>query len=186
LTVAKLYPRKGIDILLQAISKLGMRAQDVLFAIAGDGPDEQALKQRARDLHIEHRVLFLGEIRRRDVPALVKDCEFFVLPSRSEPFGLVLLEAMTFGKAVIATNVGGIPEFVVEGFNGFLVPSEDSDALAERIAFCIENPDVRKRIGRNGLSVVEARYDYHTLVLRYERLYESIRGNRECCISCDD
>jgi len=186
LTVAKLYPRKGIDILLQAISKLGTSAQDMLFAVAGDGPDEQVLKQNARDLNIEHRVLFLGEIRRRDVPALLKDCEFFVLPSRSEPFGLVLLEAMTFGKAVIATNVGGIPELVVEGFNGLLVPSEDSDALAEKIEFCIENPDVRKEMGRNGLSVVETRYDYDTLVLRYERLYESIRENKECCLTCDD
>ena len=62
LTVAKLYPRKGIDILLQSISKLGARAQDCYFAIAGDGPDEQVLKQMARDLRIEHRVVFLGEI----------------------------------------------------------------------------------------------------------------------------
>jgi glycosyltransferase involved in cell wall biosynthesis len=186
LTVAKLYPRKGIDVLLEAIGKLDPKAQDMLFAIAGDGPDEQALKQKARHMGIEHRVLFLGEIRRRDVPGLLKDCEFFVLPSRSEPFGLVLLEAMTFGKAIIATDVGGIPEFVIDGFNGLLVPSGDSDALAKKIEFCIENSDVRTRIGRNGLSVVGARYDYDTLVLRYERFYESLRTNKECCIRCDD
>ena len=183
LTVAHLYPRKGIDILLQAISKLGTRVQDLYFAIAGNGPDEQVLKQRARDLRIEHRVVFLGEIRSKDIPALVKNCEFFVLPSRSEPFGIVLLEAMTFGKAIIATNVGGIPEFVVEGFNGLLAPSEDSTALAEKIGLCIENQDLRERIAKNGLSVVENQYDYGALILRYERLYEAILGSKESSTS---
>jgi len=176
LTVAKLYPRKGIDVLLESISKLGTRTQDLCFAIAGDGPEEQVLQQRARDLGIEERVVFLGEIENKDIPALLKECEFFVLPSRSEPFGIVFLEAMTFGKAIVATNVGGIPEFVVDGFNGLLVPSEDSDALAETIELCIENQDTRERLGRNGLSVVETQYDYDALILRYERLYETILG----------
>jgi glycosyltransferase involved in cell wall biosynthesis len=63
---------------------------------------------------------------------------------------------------------------VVDGFNGLLVPSEDSDALAEKIELCIENPDVRERLGHNGLSVVETRYDYPALIFRYERLYETI------------
>ena len=181
LTVAKLYPRKGIDILLQSISKLGTRAQDLCFAIAGNGPEEQMLKQRARDLRIEQRVVFLGEIENKDIPALLKDCEFFVLPSRSEPFGIVFLEAMTFGKVIVATNVGGIPEFVVDGFNGLLVPSEDSDALAEKIELCIENQDLRERLGRNGLSVVETQYDYGALILRYDRLYETILRNKVSC-----
>ena len=101
----------------------------------------------------------------------------------SEPFGIVFLEAMTFGKAIIATNVGGIPEFVVEGFNGLLVPSEDSDVLAEKIELCIENQDVRERLGRNGLSVVETQYDYGALILRYEWLYETILGNKGSCTS---
>jgi hypothetical protein len=174
LTVAKLYPRKGIDILLESISKLGPKIHDVCFAIAGDGPEEHALQQRARELGIEQRVVFLGDIENKDIPALMKTCEFFVLPSRSEPFGIVFLEAMTFGKAIVATNVGGIPEFVVDGFNGLLVPSEDSDALAEKIELCIENQAVRERLGRNGRSVVETQYDYAALILRYERLYETI------------
>jgi glycosyltransferase involved in cell wall biosynthesis len=176
LTVAKLYPRKAIDILLESISKLGPRTHDVCFAIAGNGPEEQALQQKARELRIEKQIVFLGEIENKDIPALLKKCEFFVLPSRSEPFGIVFLEAMTFGKAIVATNVGGIPEFVVDGFNGLLVPSEDSDALAEKIELCIENQDVRERLGHNGLSVVETRYDYPALIFRYERLYETILG----------
>lgn len=183
LTTAKLYPRKGIDILLQAISKLETKVPDLRFAIAGDGPDEQMLKQMAHDLRIEHRVMFLGDIRSKDIPALVKNCEFFVLPSRSEPFGIVLLEAMTFGKAIIATKVGGIPEFVQDGFNGLLVPSEDSEALAAKIDLCIEDHDLRERIGKNGLSVVENQFNYGALILRYERLYETILGSKESCSS---
>ncbi|MGQ0811830.1 MAG: glycosyltransferase family 4 protein, partial [Nitrospiraceae bacterium] len=127
LTVAKLYERKGLDTLLHTIQKLGPAANGYRFVIAGDGPLEQMLKQLAVDLHIERRVIFFGEVRSEDIPSLLQHCEFFVLPSRSEPFGIVLLEAMTFGKGIVATRVGGIPEFVVDGVNGLLVPPEDSD-----------------------------------------------------------
>lgn len=183
LTTAKLYPRKGIDILLEAISKVETNVPDLRFAIAGNGPEEQMLKQMAQDLRVEDRIMFLGDIQSKDIPALVKNSEFFVLPSRSEPFGIVLLEAMTFGKAIIATKVGGIPEFVIDGFNGLLVPSEDSEALAAKIDLCIEDHDLRERIGKNGRSVVENQYDYGALILQYERLYESIIGSKESCSS---
>jgi glycosyltransferase involved in cell wall biosynthesis len=93
-----------------------------------------------------------------------------------EPFGIVLLEAMTFGKAIVATMAGGIPEFIQDGHNGLLVAVEDSEALAESIDTLVRDKDLRDRIGQNGLMVVEQKYDYDKLVIRYEELFrEQIR-----------
>jgi glycosyltransferase involved in cell wall biosynthesis len=125
LTVAKLYDRKGIDILLRAIEKVKSSLGSCRFLIVGDGPEEAALKQLASDLQVADRVVFVGDVPNTMIPSLLRDCDFFVLPSRSEPFGIVLLEAMTFGKAILATRAGGIPEFVTNGINGVLVPSEN-------------------------------------------------------------
>jgi glycosyltransferase involved in cell wall biosynthesis len=89
-----------------------------------------------------------------------------------EPFGIVLLEAMTFGKAIVATKAGGIPEFIQDGHNGLLVDVEDSYALAEGIDRLIRDKDLRERIVRNGRMVVEVQYDYDKLMIRYEELFE--------------
>jgi glycosyltransferase involved in cell wall biosynthesis len=176
LTVAKLYPRKGLDILLRAIHTLKSAHCRYRFVIVGDGPEESRLKSMATELGIESMVLFAGDIKNDIVPALFKHCAFFALSSRVEPFGIVLLEAMTFGKAIVATKAGGIPEFIQNGHNGLLVDVEDSYALAEGIDRLIRDKDLRERIGRNGHMVVEEQYDYDKLMIRYEELFkEQIR-----------
>ena len=176
LTVAKLYPRKGLDVLLRAIRRLKLSDCRYRFVVVGDGPEEGRLKSMAKELDIESIVLFLGDIQNDTVPALFKHCAFFALSSRAEPFGIVLLEAMTFGKAIVATTAGGIPEFIQDGHNGLLVAVEDSHALAEKIDRLLRDKDLRERIGRNGRMVVEAQYDYDKLVIRYEELFkEQIR-----------
>ena len=174
LTVAKLHDRKGLDILLQAVHKIKSKVIGYQFVIAGDGPEEARLRKMSVDLKVDDIVLFLGEVQGQDIPGLISQCEFFLLPSRSEPFGIVLLEAMTFGKAIVATNVGGIPEFVTTGQNGILVPSCDSDSLASEIEHMLADKELRSRLGVNGLQLVEQQYDYRNLVVRYEQLFENI------------
>lgn len=174
LTVAKLFPRKGLDVLLRAIRKLRHLPPGYQFIIAGDGPEEAELKQLASRLGLETVVTLTGSVKRENIPALLRECEFFVLPSRSEPFGIVVLEAMAFGKAVIATRVGGIPEFVTDSSNGLLVPPEDSDALADRIQLLLDDETLRHRLGRNALETVESRYDRRIVSGRYEELFASI------------
>ena len=178
LTVAKLYPRKGLDVLLRAIHVLSSSSAQCQyrFVIAGEGPEESRLKAMAAELGIESMVLFAGDVKNEIIPALFKQCAFFVLSSRVEPFGIVLLEAMTFGKAIVATTVGGIPEFIRDGYNGLLVPVEDSQALAAGIDKLIRDKDVRERIGNHGRMIVEEQYDYDKLVVQYEELFrEQIR-----------
>lgn len=174
LTVAKLYERKGIDILLQAIKQVKDCLEGHSFLIVGDGPEETRLKKMAGDLGVDDHVVFAGDISNTVIPSLFKDCRFFVLPSRSEPFGIVLLEAMTFGKAILATRVGGIPEFITDGMNGVLVPSEDPESLAHQIRIFIQREDLTERIGKNGLAVAEEVYDYRSIIKKYEDLFDSI------------
>lgn len=174
LTVAKLYERKGIDILLEAVAHVKQRLGGHRFLIVGDGPEEGKLKRMAVDLRIDSHVVFLGDVPSREVPVLFQNCEFFVLPSRSEPFGIVLLEAMTLGKAIVATRVGGIPEFIKDGDTGLLIEACDSQALAENILRLLQDHELRSRLGKNGLQWVEARYDYRKLILRYEELFQGV------------
>ncbi len=173
LTVAKLYPRKGLDVLLQALCQVKSKVAGYCFVIAGDGPEDARLKQMAVDLKVNDIVLFLGEVPNSDIPKLLSKCEFFLLPSRSEPFGIVLLEAMAFGRAILATNVGGIPEFVVNGQSGVLIPSCNSDVLASEIVQMLDDEEARRRLGMNGLKWVE-QFDYPILVLKYEQLFETV------------
>jgi glycosyltransferase involved in cell wall biosynthesis len=174
LTVAKLYERKGLDILLEAVSRANGRLAGHRFLIVGDGPEESKLKHLAADLGIDQHVTLPGEVPSREIPELFQYCEFFVLPSRSEPFGIVLLEAMTLGKAIVATRVGGIPEFIKDGDTGLLVESGDSQALSEGILRLIQDQELRARLGKNGLQFVETGYDYCNLILRYEELFQRI------------
>ena len=178
LTAAKLYPRKALDVLLQAISRIMHSVEGCQFVIAGDGPEEGRLREMAKAPKVDELVRFVGDIPNDEIPAWFSRCELFVLPSRSEPFGIVLLEAMTFGKAIVATRVGGIPEFVTHGFNGLLVPSEDSDALAESIRILLVDKELRSAIGRNGLERVEKEFNVKSLMGKYESLFESIRSAR--------
>ncbi len=174
LTVAKLYKRKGIDVLLQALSRISDRLGTMQVLIVGDGPEREGLERSAAELGLLSIVRFVGDVPNAQVPAYFRDCEFFVLPSRSEPFGIVLLEAMTFGKAIVATRVGGIPEFVTDGEAGLLVPAEDADALATAILHLLEDTLYRERIGQRGLSLVDRTYDYPQLVHQYEDVYSTV------------
>ncbi|HZM87392.1 MAG TPA: glycosyltransferase, partial [Blastocatellia bacterium] len=179
LTVAKLRPHKGQDILLRAIKKLGAAAAGYRFVIVGDGPAAEAFKQLASQLGIADAIVFTGELQLHVICKLYEDCEFFVLPSRVEPFGIVLLEAMVFGKAVLATNVGGVKEFVHDGDNGVLVEPDNSDALAEQIGRLIVDRELRSRIGQNGRRLIEEKYDYGSVIRKYESLFQSFHGSRQ-------
>jgi glycosyltransferase involved in cell wall biosynthesis len=176
LTVAKLYPRKAIEVLLRAISGLGELPGKWRFVIVGDGPEEQHLRELASRLRIADRVVFTGELTLQDTAGLHERCEFFVLPSRSEPFGIALLEAMAFGKAVVATRVGGIPEFVRDGQNGILVEADDSDALGAAMTRLLKDPALRARLGAEGYRTADGPYNYAQIIHEYERCFRRVLG----------
>lgn len=147
-TVARLAPQKGLPVLLQTVRVLVNCGRRVRLVVAGSGEDEAALRRQADQLGLRERVRFVGQVD--DVAALIRSFDLFVLPSRWEGFGLVLLEAMAQSCPIVATCVGGIPEVVADGETGLLVPPEDVGALANAIGALIDDPSRRHALGRAG------------------------------------
>lgn len=126
LVPARFHPVKGHEILLQALNQHESRLESCIFLLAGEGPIEEQLKAKVRTLRLQERVKFIGF--RADIPALAAYCRFTVLPSYNEGVPFVLLEAMAAGKAVIATDVGGVKE-VVDSSCGYVVRPGDPEEL---------------------------------------------------------
>jgi len=145
--IGRLVPQKGFDVLLHAFALADLPYYDLV--LAGEGEERQSLKALARELKIQRSVRFFGRAEREEVVALFKNCEFFVLPSRLEPMGIVNLEAMSAGKAVIASRVGGVPELVGPN-TGVLVPPGDAPALAQAMQTLADDADLREKLGHAG------------------------------------
>jgi L-malate glycosyltransferase len=175
--VAHLIPWKGHRHLLAAVAQLQSRFPNLyclcvggeILQFAGQKADLQAESQR---LGVANRVFFTGQ--RDDVAQIMNAFDFLVVPSEHEPFGLVLVEAMALGKAVIATRSGGIPEIVSEGETGVMVPVADSVALAEKIAHYLDHPDLVRRDGEAGYRRVESCFTLTTMAEKFAALYGEI------------
>ena len=126
--VANLYPAKGLDTLLYAISRSSRELTDTVFLILGDGPEKTRLWELRRRLNLQNNVLFLGAVPRAS--ELMPAFDLLVLPSRKEGLPYALIEAMQSGVPVLAAAVGGIPSLIADGVNGRLVPPDDPAALA--------------------------------------------------------
>jgi glycosyltransferase involved in cell wall biosynthesis len=160
---------KGQTFLLKAIALVVRESRNVIFLIAGRGEEEVRLRKEAAELGISEYVLFLGY--RSDVPELLDIMDVFVLPSLSECLPLCLLEAMAAGVPIISSDVGGIPEIIVDGENGYLVKPGQPSLIAEKILLLLESEEKRRRIGRLGLEVVRKRFSMGKMIRRYEELY---------------
>lgn len=169
--------QKGFDVLLRASALLWRTrrwGEDLI--LAGDGPEHAALESLAKDLGISSRVHFTGRVDRKQTAALFAGCKLLVVPSRHEPFGIVNLEAMACGKAVVATRVGGVPEVVRHGETGWLVPPEEPAALAAAIAQLLENRSQCEQFSLRAREVAKS-YDWSRLADRYEEIYRSVARN---------
>ncbi|MDX2193209.1 MAG: glycosyltransferase family 4 protein [Gemmatimonadales bacterium] len=152
LAVSQLIRAKGLDVALAALAQ--MRTTDARLALVGDGPERAALEQRADALGVRARVDFLGV--RNDVERLLVEADALVHPARwQEAFGYVLAEAMACGRPVVASATGGVPEIVVDGETGFLVPPEDPAALASALDR-LTDAALRARLGEAGRARAEA------------------------------
>jgi glycosyltransferase involved in cell wall biosynthesis len=140
LAVGRLTPVKGMDVLLDALRICRTRGITMPLVIIGDGPERETLAHKTRAHGLQDQIHFVGARTQPEVRQALRACLFVVVPSRQESFGLTVLEAQSCGKAVIASNVGGIPELVCDGVTGWLVPPEDSKALAEALTAAVNNP----------------------------------------------
>jgi glycogen(starch) synthase len=147
LAVGRLTPVKGMDVLLDALRICRANGITTPLVLIGDGPERETLAHKTRAHGLQDQIHFVGACTQQEVRQAMRACLFVVVPSRQESFGLTVLEAQSSGKAVIASNVGGIPELVCDGITGWLVPPEDSQALAERLIVAVNNPAQCEELG---------------------------------------
>lgn len=176
-SVGRFVAVKGYAHLVDAAAALERARPGVHWVLAGDGELRPALEAQARRLGLGGRIHFTGW--RDDVPALVAQGDLFVLPSLEEPFGRVLIEAMAMGKAVVATAAGGVPEIVVEGETGLLVPPGDPEALAAAVRALLDDAPRGARLGAAGRRRAETVFSLAGHVAAVERVYgEALGGLR--------
>ena len=168
--VARLEPEKGHPTLLEAWPGVLRAVPDAYLLIVGEGSRRDALEAEARQLRVAHRVVFTG--RRDDVPAVTAALDVAVLPSYREAQGLTILEAMALSRPVVASDVGGIPEMVVDGVTGLLVPPHDAEALTAAIVRLLTDHPFADMLGRAGHDLVHDRFCIEQMVSAVESIYE--------------
>lgn len=177
LTIAQARPEKGLEYLIRAIPEIVTLYPDTHFAFCGGGPLQDDLTALAESLGVGGNVHFLGV--RNDVPALLNDSYASVLPSLADPLPLAVLEAMAMKKAVVGTRADGIPEMVVHGSTGFLVPPGDPAALASSLIELLRDPAQAAKMGEMGRFRVEEEFELNARVLSEIKIYEDyLAGNR--------
>lgn len=173
-TVARLVPLKNIDLLIEVSLKLFLIYPNLRVVVIGGGPLLNHFKRKAEKL--KERIKFLGEIN--NARELLNIFDIFVLPSLSEGMPIAVLEAMATGLPVVATNVGGVSEVVEDSQTGFLVPSGNSNIMAEAIIKILNNPELAKTMGEEGKKRVKEKFSLEKMVNDYEFLYEEHFKNR--------
>ena len=171
LMIARLHEEKGHRYLFAAVPEVLARLPDVTFLLVGDGPHREEMEADVRTRGLQRVVRFLG--RREDVPELIALAAVLVLPSLAESFGFVLAEAMSFGKPVVASAIGGIPEVVTDGETGILVPPANPGRLADALCRLLTDRDLAGRMGENGRRSV-GRFQFPEMMRGYEAVYRRI------------
>jgi len=171
--IGRHVPQKGFDLLLRAFDAAGDVGHDLL--LAGDGAEHANLRQLAQSLTARDRIKFLGRMSHDRAVECFAGCSFFALPSRQEPQGIVNLEAMAAGKAVLASRVGGVPEIVLDGQTGILAAADDTDAWIAAIRRLCSDPELRSRLGAAGRARAMD-FDWKEIAPQYLKAYASAIG----------
>lgn len=175
IVVARLQPIKDHETLLNALAILKRDGLELNLLVVGDGKERARLEALVPALGLDPaRVRFLGF--RTDVPDLLTAADLFVLSSLQEGLPLAMLEAMSQRLPVVATSVGGVPEVIVPGENGFLVPKKSAAQLAAALARVACSPELAARLGAAGEQLVRERYSFAGMAAAYEDLYRRVLG----------
>jgi len=174
-TVGNIRRVKGHDIFIKAAALVARRFPEVSFSIAGDVLEEHyfaELQALVRDLNLVDRFHFSGGVA--DLRQYLCAADIFVLPSRSEGFSNAIIEAMAASLPVVATNVGGNAEAVIDGVNGFIVRSEDTEALAEAIERLLSNPQLAKDMGAAGKALAAEKFTTDAMMNKITNVYRTL------------
>ncbi len=174
--IGRMTAVKRTDDVLVAFRRLLDRGTDACLCLVGDGPDRERVERQAAELGIIRRCLFLGY---QDTGApFYAAFDALLLPSGNEGTPVSAIEALAAARPVVATRVGGVPDVVRDGEDGFLVEPGDVDALADRLALLARAPDLRRRMGEAGQVRVRSRYAVERMLDDTDRLYRALLAGR--------
>jgi len=178
-TIANVRPVKGIDVLIRAAAIVCKELPQARFIVVGEVIDRTCLDELRtliRALRLEDNILFWG--RSDDVLSILRLSTLFCLLSRSEGFSNAILEAMAASLPCVVTDVGGNPEVVEEGHNGFLVASEDAETAAARILMLLRHPERAYQMGELGRKTIATRFTVEAMVAKWALLYDGLLASR--------
>ncbi len=172
LLLGRLSVEKGFDVAIEAFSLLKKSGSPALLLIVGDGPYRPALETLVAELNLTPFVRFAGAVLNADIPLFLNRASFVVIPSHFEAFGLVAVESMQMGRAVIASNVGGLPEIVSDPERGVLVPPRNPVALYRAMASFLDQPQEIVNRGVRAREWIRERFTLTENLDQYEALFE--------------
>lgn len=161
ITTSRLVKKNGIDDVIEALRLL---PENVKFIIIGSGRLEKSLKFKVQSLKLGNRVKFLGEINHDDIPKYLHASDIFIRPSLSEGMGNSFIEAMAAGLPVIATPVGGIPDFLADGETGLFCEVNNPKSIAQKVGEYTDRPDLMEKVKFNARKIVQEKYDWDLIV----------------------
>lgn len=177
LCISAYKEQKALDVLIRAFSQLQGTFSSLKLVLVGAGPLREQLEKLAISLGVYERIDFLGQQKRPEVAKLLRGSKLFVLPSRFETFGIVLLEAMACKKPVVASRAGGIPEIIENGKTGILVEPDNPDALAGALATVLQDQQLLADIASNGCAAVYERFSSEKTGSSYEAIFANLLGS---------
>lgn len=183
LTVCRLVKGKGIDIVLRALDTLAVRGIPFRYIIGGEGPERKPLEALAGELGLGDKVHFQGSVVGDEKWCLFRNADVFVMPSRldstipwQESFGIAFVEAAAFGVPAVGSRSGGIPDAVVDGETGILVPEESPVDLADALTFLYRKPETRKEMGRAARERARGQFSPKAIAARFrEEVSKGVR-----------
>ena len=176
ITVSRLVTKNGLGDLIEAFHILNTKylILDTRLLIIGDGPLLTSLKLKVKSLNLEDKVDFVGQISNEKIPQYLAQADIFVRPSLSEGLGTAFLEAIAAGLPIIATPVGGIPDFLKDGETGLFCRVGDPEDIAEKIRMVLSDDSIKSKLMLNGRKLVEERYTWDKIALEFWKIYSKI------------
>ena len=178
LFVGRLSEQKGIQYIIESIPSINKKIKNIKLLIVGEGTYKKELTRTIKKLNLESKVEFKGALPKNELVDYYNLADVVVMPSLAgrtgtEGQGLVLLEAMACGKAVVGTNIGGIKDIIKDGENGLLVKQKESKELANKIVNLLKDSKLRKRIEKNGKKFAIKNYSWQSIVKKFEITYQT-------------
>lgn len=168
--VGRLNPQKNFSLFLDIAAQLAPRFPGLHFLLAGDGPEEKMLREKAAALGIADRVTFSGYVA--DTRLVYLAADVLLMPSRYEGLPMTLLEAMAMGLPVVASQLDGIAEVIGDGREGFLVPSDNTSLFVELTAALLQDAELSSRIAQNARAKIEASFSVERMTSAVEEIYD--------------